>query len=333
MSGLFGRTIWVVVVVGLALASAAAAAPAEDPETLIHQGIELRKKGDDLRAEGYFRRAFELARTPRAAAQLGLVEMALGVFTDADEYLSQALASPDAWVRANNQILRDALDRARTHLLRIQMSGLPVGATIKTPTHSTIALSSDGAFWLPPGETLIHVEAPGYSPFDIKISGNAGEMRQVPVAMASAQPQATKAVPALSPLPTDTNDANTIAKTPEVANGPAASSRSLRWGGIGTGTVGIAAAIVGGVVFAQGSTKRDNLQSPTVPYNRSDDNWKGFETAGVGLLVGGGILMAGGVAMYLIGRRVESPATDAPATSVSAVAGPGFGVLRLDSHF
>ncbi|HEX3695671.1 MAG TPA: hypothetical protein VH374_09800 [Polyangia bacterium] len=331
MGGLFGRIIGVSVVVGLFLASTATAAPSEDPETLIHQGIELRKKGDDLRAEGYFRRAYDLARTPRSAAQLGLVEMALGVFTDADEYLSQALASPDAWVRANSQVLRDALDRARTHLLRIQMSGLPLGATINTPTRSAIALSSDRAFWLAPGQTLIHVEAPGYSPVDIRISGIAGETRQVPVGMTSAQPQATKAAPALPPPPPDT-DAN-IAKTPEVTATGGASSRGLRWGGIGTGAVGIAAAIVGGVVFGQGSTKRDNLQSPTLPYNRSDDNWKGFETAGIGLLAGGGVLIAGGVAMYLIGRRVESSSSDAPVTSVSAVAGPGFGVLRLDGHF
>ncbi|HEX3695674.1 MAG TPA: hypothetical protein VH374_09815 [Polyangia bacterium] len=64
MGGLFGRIIGGLVVAGLSLASTAAATQSEDPETLIHQGIELRKKNDDLRAEGYFRRAFELARTP-----------------------------------------------------------------------------------------------------------------------------------------------------------------------------------------------------------------------------------------------------------------------------
>ncbi|MDB4980822.1 MAG: hypothetical protein JWM82_1574, partial [Myxococcales bacterium] len=35
----------------------------EDAEGLIRQGIELRRKGDDLRAEGYFKRAYTVAQT------------------------------------------------------------------------------------------------------------------------------------------------------------------------------------------------------------------------------------------------------------------------------
>src|SRR6476659_9962930 len=49
----------------------------EDAEALILQGNHLRQRGDNERAHGYFKRAYEIARTGRTAAQLGLVEMAI----------------------------------------------------------------------------------------------------------------------------------------------------------------------------------------------------------------------------------------------------------------
>jgi hypothetical protein len=49
-----------------------AAPPSEDPEVLIRVGNDFRRKGDNKRAEGYLKRAYEIAHTPRSAAQLGL---------------------------------------------------------------------------------------------------------------------------------------------------------------------------------------------------------------------------------------------------------------------
>src|SRR5512138_3799471 len=78
-----GRGTAMLVVVSL-LASSVAMAESEEPEALIRQGIELRRRGDDARAHGYFKRAYELSKTPRAAAQLGLVDQAVGRFAEAD---------------------------------------------------------------------------------------------------------------------------------------------------------------------------------------------------------------------------------------------------------
>jgi hypothetical protein len=57
-----------------------AALAQEEPEALIRQGVELRRKGQNALAQGYFKRAYAIAHTPRSAAQLGLVEHALGYF-------------------------------------------------------------------------------------------------------------------------------------------------------------------------------------------------------------------------------------------------------------
>jgi hypothetical protein len=68
-------------VVGLvvaALLAGGAPAHAEDADELIHKGIELRKQGQDLDALEAFRRANALTSTPRALAQMGFAEQALG---------------------------------------------------------------------------------------------------------------------------------------------------------------------------------------------------------------------------------------------------------------
>jgi hypothetical protein len=73
-----GGVIWtvgLVLVLGQARL-AGGAEPAED--ALIRQGIELRRRQEDAAAFPLFKRAYELRRSPRAAAQMGLDELALG---------------------------------------------------------------------------------------------------------------------------------------------------------------------------------------------------------------------------------------------------------------
>jgi hypothetical protein len=333
MDGLLVRVL--VIAVALVAETAAVASAAEDPEALIHQGVELRKKGDDIRAEGYFRRAYELAQTPRAAAQLGLVEMALGVYPEAERYLTDALASQDAWVRANNQVLQQTLDKARAQLVRVRIAGAPAGATVSTPARGTLKLPSDKTVWLPPGATSVHVEAAGMQAADVKVSGAAGETRDVTVTM-PAEPThspgpGTVGATEQSSGPTREPE-GTITRPESSPPAPSAGS-GLRWGGVATGAAGVAAAVVGGVLFAAGNTKRDNLQSPTHPYDASDENWKTYRGAGIGLLVGGGALLAGGITMFVLGWQQEHAATGASSVALSGGAGPGFGLLRINGRF
>src|SRR5262249_50805594 len=72
---------------GLALLLAVAAparAQQGDParaEELIKQANDFRRQGHDERAVPLLREAYQIARTPRTAGQLGLAELALGYWT------------------------------------------------------------------------------------------------------------------------------------------------------------------------------------------------------------------------------------------------------------
>src|SRR5256885_726287 len=80
--------------------SAVAADTNEDE--LIQRGIELRRRRSDEAAFPLFQKAYEQHHSPRAAAQLGLDELALGRWIDSERHLQEALGSPsDPWIRKN----------------------------------------------------------------------------------------------------------------------------------------------------------------------------------------------------------------------------------------
>ena len=87
----------------LSVLVAARAAHAADEsakaEQLIQEANELRRQGQDQRAMPLLQQAYELARTARTAAQLGLAEMALGYWVEAEGHLNEALTvSHHPWV-------------------------------------------------------------------------------------------------------------------------------------------------------------------------------------------------------------------------------------------
>src|SRR5262245_5743759 len=91
--------------------SLAGDARADDAESLLRRGIDLRKQGQDTEALESFRAAHTLDPTPRAKAQIGLAEQALGRWLDAHQHLSEALsAADDPWIIKN----REALEGARS---------------------------------------------------------------------------------------------------------------------------------------------------------------------------------------------------------------------------
>src|SRR5438309_7479013 len=113
------------------LSSAARAADIESVEALIRQGVELRHQGHDVRALPLFQKAYGMTRTPRTAGQLGLCEMAMGYWLDAENHLSEALNDPQhPWVSRNLGDLTGALASVRTNIGDVVVGGGPVGAEV-----------------------------------------------------------------------------------------------------------------------------------------------------------------------------------------------------------
>jgi hypothetical protein len=283
----------------IALASAAllpratwAAADAEEnPETLIRVGNDLRRKGDDKRAEGYLRRAYGLAHTPRAAAELGLVELALGRFLDAESLLTEALSSEDPWVRDLATTLTDTRDRVRRSLFDVEIVGAPKDATILAADGTVTKLRADGSVWLRPGSSSFEVEAIGH--------------RRALVATTAPTPsEPTKTGLDAAPARAVVDDDSAHVNEPNAAS----TGRSMRVSGLVVGAAGVVVCVVGLVLLSEGNTKVDaiNKQVGTAQdYDAANGNFKTFQSTGAGMIVGGAVTAAFGGLLYFLGARED----------------------------
>src|SRR5262245_47316503 len=141
----------------------ARAGDSAEAEALIRQGVELRAQKKDERALPLFEKAYQLSRTPRTAGQLGLVEMALGYFVDAEKYLSEAVAAPDhPWVAKNLATLKAQLATAKSQIGELYIVGDPNGAEVLVNGKAVGRLPLSTPIRLDKGRAEVQVRAPGY---------------------------------------------------------------------------------------------------------------------------------------------------------------------------
>jgi hypothetical protein len=322
---------FVFLAVACSLASSAPAR-AEDPEALIRLGNELRRAGDDARAEGYISRAYQLARTPRTAAQLGLVELAVHKYLAAQAHLSEALASDDTWVRSHAAELERSRSTARARLVAVEIAGAPAGATLELGEGQPGELGPDATVWLAPGTTSIKVVAAGHRSAVVTVAGKAGERSKVEVqmpALAKAGTPPPPPAPAPPDAPAPLSAPALVPAAPASDAGVATRGRALRITGITMAAVGVAAGVAGTALLLTGRSKA-NAYFSTAAYDPSDDDYYTLERAGVATLVGASVFVAGGVAFYAAGARADAAEAG---RSVSLAAGPHFGGVLWRGSF
>src|SRR6187455_1049710 len=153
----------VLLFVALAFGSTPAQADAAEVEALIAKGNELRRAGTPGPALPYFRKAYDLARTPRTTGQLGLAELAAGYPVEAAAHLTTALESPnDPSIIKYRKILTDALAMARAQIGELALQGSPAGAEVVVDGHVAGTLPLASPIKLAARNAEIVVRAPGY---------------------------------------------------------------------------------------------------------------------------------------------------------------------------
>lgn len=318
------------------LALPARALADESPESLIAQGVQLRHKGQDAQAYGYFKRAYDLARTPRSAAQLALVEQAIADYWHAEKHFAEATSSPDAWIRAQKKTLESARAVARKHLGILRVHGLPESGSVELSTSDWPAEAAprdnDGRVWIPEGMVTAKASAPSYRTSSKNLTVVAGQeyswnvtlepLAPEPVAGTSAPEakspprfSAQKSTPATTGEP-DADSANTKsarnAAPPAVPAEPEAVSdagRVWRYTGLGIAGLGVGATIAGFVVRSMALSKLHHIEDAAKnqgTYATSDGEWRTQEKLGVGLIIGGAASAAGGLVLYFLNRSSDA---------------------------
>jgi hypothetical protein len=217
----------------LAVSLVATPAHADDSEAdaAIAQGVELRRRHMDVEALADFRRAYAIAPTPRALAQIALAEAALSRWVLAETDLLRAIAAEDEWIDRQRGVLQLALKEIQSHLSTLDVTG---------PEHAQVWVDGVLVAQLPtppvrvPAKHLVvELRAPGFESARRELDAEAGSSLR-----ADIQLQALPAAPApslvQSPIATPAPD-------PDAANDQP--SRTLAWA-VGGGAVAL---LMGGI--------------------------------------------------------------------------------------
>lgn len=273
----------------------------------IRKGVELRKKKRDAEALTQFLKAFDVAHTPRAAAQLGLCEQALEKWLQSHLHLSLALASDsDTWVAQHRATLEESRDNVAQKLGRIDIRGTPADGMVVVAGDVVGRLSDSPSTYVLPGDTPVVITADGYKPFKETRHVEAGaaivinaELKSTPVAASQssqrAQPPAVASID-VAARPFETPDRGTSV-------GP--------WIGWGAGGVLLGAGVLFGI---RAAAKAEEARTAVKYSSSAEGSAQQAETLQWVCIGSGVVAIAAGTFFYL-----RAPANTEVALSPTAL--------------
>ncbi len=134
----------------------------QSPDALIESGIALREQGKDDLALQDFQKAYSLSPSPRALAQIGLAEQALGIWLKAERDVTDAVKNEnDPWIQKNHDALESALSTIQTHLGTLEIRCDAPDAEVFVDGGSRGKLGIGSSVRVEAGTREVQVRAPG----------------------------------------------------------------------------------------------------------------------------------------------------------------------------
>jgi hypothetical protein len=209
-----------------------------------------------------FQKAVGLQKTPRAVAQLGLAEQALGLWIPAESHLQEALAeASDSWIQRTRKTLEDSLLFVRGHLGSVEVWGTPAGAEVVLDGAVAGTLPMARPARVTDDEVTLEVRAKGYATITRTLRvprGKYGVREQVDLRKQTS-------VASLSPVvPADTRiggpaGAELTARADVASDDHAVRFYSKTWFWLVVGAAAIVATT--GIVIATAKTEYPSAQS------------------------------------------------------------------------
>ena len=310
---------------------------AESQEDLLKRGFELRIAGDDEGALRVFERAMAMSRTPKAVAQVGLAEQALGRWEDADVHLAEALRAPeDSWVVRNRKTLDDAMTVIKKHVARVEVVAEPEGAEIFVNGKSVGKAPLAGAVRVSAGEVAVEARLPGHQRATHTVTLVGGQYQSIVLHLETSAPLV---MPLAPPVGSSSAPADTQTSVRPL----------LMWGSFGLGAAGIATGVVASVVHSQKTSAFDSLSGGTC----SEQNGKAVHNGSgipapecqgaldasklarvvqiVGFASGAAFAITG--AILALTQPKDSPAGASAQARARWACGPTFGGPQVSCHF
>ncbi len=292
-----------------------------EADGLIAKGIELREHGKDDDALGLFKRALAKSPSPRARAQVGVAEQALGLWVSAEADLVLALSAvDDAWIGKNRGALEGALATVRRRLGTLEVRGTEGADVMLDGVHLGV-LPVTVPFRVEAGRRTLEIRKEGFHPTTRSLEIPAGGVARETVTLVQLE-VAKVPVPGV-PVPG-------AGGAPPAGADPGRGQRLLGW--VFTGA-GVALMATGGIGFLvrKGYVDDYNIRCPGVGADQSPecadkaDSSKTWLTISIVTLVGGGIFTVGGLTLVATApsREAQAPAKVRFACAPSLFGGRG----------
>ena len=313
--------IWLVSTMWL-VAAPAIAQDAPEPsaaDALVAEGLELRRQGRDAEALERFTRAHEESGAPRALAQMGLAEQALGRWLDAERHLDEAIATGDPWIAERRALLTEALVAIRARLASVDASASVEGAELYLNGAPAGTLPLAAPVRVVAGSIDIEVRAEGHRSLRRTVEARGGQLVREHFELRAVEPE---------PAPEPSAEAPVAA--PERLPAPAPQSEAL-WigGGVVAGVAALAlvsAAVALGVREGHAQTFASDRCLPDTG-TRIDEcpaSWSeghAAENAAIGLFVGAGALAIAATVLFAMGGEGSRPESQASLTCALSLGG------------
>jgi hypothetical protein len=287
-------------------------------DDLVRQGVEARRRQDDAGALELFAKAYKLHASPRSAAQMGLAEIALGSWLEAETHLEEALAAgSDPWIRKNHKVLDESLARVLREVGRLDVLGGPAGAEIVIGGEVKGSLPLSTPIHVRTGEVRFELRAPGFQADVRTVHVIAGQLARETIRLAPLAPPS----PAIAKATTDASTVHTLAGN---SSAPGTLPLAADEGRPGLRTLGIVVAGAGFLAAAVGLTfglkaraaGRDGSNDPVFSQaaDASGHRYQTWQWIGYGVGVG---LLGVGATTYLIGSKRTASASEEARLSIS----------------
>ena len=167
-------------------------------EELIRQGNDLRRSGKDHAAVPVFRKAYDLERSARTAAQLGLVESQMGYWVASEQHLQEALAfSRHPWLEKNRAVVEQTLAKVQSYIGELDVFGAPTGAEVLINGKAVATLPLARPVRVAEGPVQVGLQAPGHITGTTTVTIEGGQRQSVRL---SLQPGADPGAPGGRPV-------------------------------------------------------------------------------------------------------------------------------------
>jgi hypothetical protein len=340
--------------VAILCAHSPSAATGEDDvsraEALIRKGVAARRRGNDSEALPFFRQAYEVSRSPRTAAQLGLVELALGYFVEAEAHLGEALAATDhPWIEQNRKVLAESLRRARSNVGELGVDGGPPAAEVIVGGRRVGTLPLAAPIRVPKGPVEVELRAPGHVTAARSLVIRPGRLETVSLVLEPIPaPKRDASAARSTPAPTHANqrsptapavDAPPVEGLPREAGGPRRWPVVLAWTFLVGSLASTTFAVLETVSWRKKEDEFRNLRVPrsdgmamaacglTEPNRGYDPRcaelYRDGERArvlAIGGYVGAAAFMAGSVGLFVLARSDRRHGDPRPALACGPVA-------------